>query len=274
MKALSIRGILQQTPEGYLILPATKADKSNLSLFTESTSGKYVTISLDASTGTKSYSQIKTAWALITAIFESMYFRKPSKSELEQFHDELLKDYAETKPSLLHPGEMVPVTLREMSKEQLSRFIQSLITDLFDIINDGQFTDTELIDLQGVFQEWESYMSSLNIDPTDTDGQGNWLSLDEYRATHTVSYASGRTTDDGGGSLEMAHIVSRGSHPEFADCCWNVMMLTHEEHCGIMHGHEVRDGGWDALAARFPHIKGRVERAYKMVAKLSRILEV
>jgi hypothetical protein len=45
-------------------------------------------------------------------------------------------------------------------------------------------------------------------------------------------------------------------------------MLTHEEHIEIMH-----EEGWNSLIARFPHIRGRVERAYNLARHLYKIID-
>lgn len=257
--AITVKVTFAKTPNGVIVKPVTNADATVFNNFVNSTVQKYLTLNIKSTNANKSYKQIKTAWALISIIFESIYFRKPSKSELEQIHDELIKDYSDTKPSLLHPGEFVPVTLREMSKQEMSKFIQSLVNEL---ATSCELTNKEQISAQEVFCEWENYLSSLKEDPTDLDEAGNFLPISEWREKHLVSFASGKTATDEM-QLDLAHIVSRGSDEAHRDCCWNVMMLTHEEH---MKQHEI---GWDDFLELYPHLRGRVERARKMAGKLA-----
>ena len=268
MNTIAIKGVLQKTHDGYLIIPATKCDTTTLSLYAERAEGKYVSMEFKGSRGTKSYAQVKTAWALITYIFIATKGYKPTESQRKQLERELLELYSDKTASILHEGESTFVSMSEMNKLQLARFIQSLVQHLHECCNSALLSADDMVNVQEVFEEWQSYISLQETDPTDFNEDGEYLTLEEYRKTHTISYASGRTTDNSGCGLEIAHIVSRGSDPAFADCCWNVMMLTHEEHLEIMH-----EEGWNALIARYPHIRGRVERAYNMAHHLYKIIE-
>ena len=257
--AISIKAIFQNTPQGIILKPVTNADKATLDVFIQNSDKKYLTLNIRDTNSNKSYQQVKTAWALISIIFEAMNFRKPSDSELHQLHDELLKQYSDTRPSLLHPAETVPVSIREMKKYELSKFIQSLVNELAMYC---ELTNAEQMTAQEVFCEWKNYLSNLDPDPTDLDDNGDFLSIEEWRDQHLVSFASGKTATDEM-QLDLAHIVTRGSDEAHRDCCWNVMMLTHEEH---MKQHEI---GWDEFLETYPHLRGRVERARRMAGKLA-----
>lgn len=272
MKSIAIKGTLKSTTEGYVIVPATKADSNLLNSYAACCEGKYLNIEFKGSRGTGSLDQKKTAWALINYIFVSHYGRKPTEAERNQTYAELIEEFSDKKQSLLHPDKTTPVTMSEMSKAQLARFISTLVQVLNESAESSLLTNDDIINIQEVFQEFQDYLSLQEYDPTDFDENNQYLSLEAYRKTHTVSYASGRACGEDGSPLEMAHIVSKGSDPAFENCCWNVMMLTHEEHQGIMHGHEIAHGGWNALIARYPHIRGRVERAYNMAKHLYKII--
>lgn len=257
MKEISIRCILNKTDSGFEVKPVTNADKVSLEVFYQQSQAKYIELNMRTRNATKSYEQIKTVWALITILFKSQYFRRPSKSELEQLHDELLQDYSSQRPSLLHPGTTVPVRLRDMSTQEMSRFIQSLINEICtscDLEYDDQMSAKQ------VFCEWQNYMSSLDLDPNDCNEKGDFLSIEEWRPLHLQSFATGRS-ETPEMQLDLAHIVSRGADQAHKDCCWNVMMLTHEEH---MLQHDI---GWDNFLELYPHLRGRVERARRLAGK-------
>lgn len=276
MKSIAIKGLLKKQNEYFIIVPATKADKMNLNIYADAADGKYLNIVMKSGSGTKTYSQLKTAYALFQMYFIANKGRKPTSAELKLTHDYILEHYGEKKEVQEIFGEQtktVVMGLSEYSKQQLARLIQTLIQLLHENTQEILTSADDLIDLGDLFTEWEEYLSLQKDDPTDFNENGEYLSLDEYRATHTVSYASGRTCGIDGSPLEMAHIISKGSDPAFENCCWNVMMLTHEEHVGIMHSQEIREGGWNALIARYPHIRGRVERAYALAKHLYRIME-
>lgn len=260
MKNISIKAVLKQCQNGDIMIePVTKADSAMLRGFTETNKDSYLTIDLKNSRATKSYSQLKTVWALMSIIFEALNYRKPTKTELEQFHTELLNEYSDRKPSLLHEGETVAITLREMTAQQMSSFIQTLIRILAE---DCELSYDEQMTARELFCEWEGYLSSLKDDCTDFYPDGTMIPIDEWRKMHTVSFATGLTATDEM-QLDLAHIVTRGSDEIHRDCCWNTMMLTHEEH---MKQHEI---GWNDFLKLYPHLKGRVERARRIAGKLA-----
>ena len=263
MDNISIKAIIKNTSQGIIIEPVTQADKTVLSMFTAQSDKKYVTVNLKTTLATKSYTQLKTAWALMTIIFQAMYGRKPTKPELDELHNDLLDEFADRKQSLLHADKSVPITLREMSSRQMSSFIQSLINILAE---DCELSVTEQITAKDLFCEWENYLSSLKEDWNDFDENGEMIPMDIWRKNHTVSFASGLAASVNM-QLDLAHIVTRGSDEIHRDCCWNTMMLTHEEH---MKQHEI---GWNNFLELYPHLRGRVERARRIAGKLA-LLEV
>lgn len=259
MNNVGIRAVLKRTPEGVLVIPATKADETVFCSYVEQAANKYVCVDLKNLKATKTYDQLKAAWALIDLIFQSLYFRKPTGIERKQMYYDLLKEFAPKRKSLFKQGEEEPLTFSEMSKQELSSFIQSLIALLADCCDLG--VEEQML-VKDIFLEWQAYKSSLDKDPDDYDENGELLDMETWRNRHTVSFASGI-----GGDLDLAHIVSRGADVIHKDCCWNVMMLTHEEH---MKQHQV---GWNKFLELYPHLRGRVERARKIAGKLA-LLEV
>lgn len=255
MNAINIKGILKRSDEGVLFCPATNADRNLLFSYVEESQGKYVSVDMKNTRATKTYDQLKAAWALIDLIFQSMNFRRPTSAERQQMYHDLLEEFAPRRPSLLHKGEDEPITFSEMTKQQLSSFIQSLINFLAESC-DLDFKDQMIV--RDIFLEWQNYKSSLDKDPDDYDENGELLDMATWRERHTVSFASGI-----GGNLDMAHIVSRGADVVHKGCCWNVMMLTHEEHM-MQHAK-----GWNEFLEIYPHLRGRVERARHIAGKLA-----
>lgn len=271
MNAIGFRGLLRRTDNGFYIVPATKADYTNLSQYSNLAEGKYLNIQFKSGSGSKSYSQVKTAWALMRMLFIANTGRKPTTKELDILYQQLLEEYSDKKliEDVLHHTQIeVPISISEMSKSQLARFIQVLIQLLYENTQEMLTSADDLIQIQDLFEEWQGYLSLQDVDPTDFNENGEYLSIDEYRETHRYSYASGRTCGEDGTDLEFAHIVSKGSSEAFRDCCWNGMMLTHEEHLEIMH-----EEGWNGLIARYPHIRGRVMRAYNIAKHLYKIID-
>lgn len=254
MKTSTIRATIREEGNSFIITPANNADKISLGLLVSEHQGKYLTVSVKTTQSSKTYDQLKTAWALIALIFESMYFRKPRESEKKQLYMELLEEFADRKTSLLSSDKTVPYTFSEMSSQQLSRFIQNLINLLSDSCD---LSDSAQSDVKELFLEWQDYMSSQEEDCRDFYDNGEMIPIDEWAKKNSVSFASGL-----GGALDKAHIVSKGADEIHRDCCWNIIMLTHEEH---MMQHQI---GWDEFLKIYPHLRGRVNRARRIAHKM------
>lgn len=271
MNAIALRGLLKKKGDVFYIIPATKADKTLIGNYADLAEDKYITIQMKSGSGSKSYSQVKTAWALIKMLFIANKGRKPTTSEADLFYESLLEEYSDKKlveDVLHHKMKEVPVTMSEMSKLQLARFMQIIIQLLHENTQEMLTSADDLVEIQELFTEWQEYLSLQEVDPTDFNEDGEYLSIEEYRQTHKYSYASGRTCGEDGTDLEFAHIVSRGASAAFENCCWNGMMLTHEEHLEIMH-----EEGFNSLIARYPHIRGRVQRAMNLAKHLYKVIE-
>lgn len=254
MKEMTIRAVARKFDAGYLFVPATKADKQVMQMFCEESKGEYVTMDVTTSRKNKSYDQVKTVWALIELIYEVSFHVRPTKNQAASLYMELIMLYADRVPSLIHIGEMVPVTLSQMDKEQAVRFIQCLINHLCDM---GKLSDIQESSLTEIFQSFEQMKGELEYDPVDKDSDGNWLTVEAWKMRNNHSFASGRV-----GGLEVAHIVTRGSSPQNIESVWNLMLLTHEEHIEVQHGK-----GWDVFLGIYPHLKARVNRARRMAEK-------
>lgn len=204
---------------------------------------------IDCAFQKRSFRQLRAVWKLVEVIFmsDSENHRKPTQDEKYQLYLDLLDVYADKTPNRFTRG-LRPVHISESDTMAAARFIESLMYHIS--------TQCELpLDLQAtvrqVLYQWQIWRGKQSDDISDN------RSLAEVRSQVRYSEASGR-----GGSLELAHIVSRGSDSADIDEGWNVIVLTHEEH---MAQHQY---GWDAFLQTYPHLAPRVERARELAGKL------
>lgn len=193
-------------------------------------------LSLDE--GRKTAKQNATAWKCVELIFRSMEGRNPSEGERRETYEDLLEAYADRVPSRVRPRETRPVHLSRMTEAQASRFVDALLCHLAEEC--GLAVDVQA-DARGVMFEWEM----------SRGGGADWLDgarASEWRPVY--SEASGVC-----GGVDKHHILPRGAFPQFADCGWNVMALTRQEH---EYFHAV---GAERFLARYPHLRSRVEKA-------------
>lgn len=257
MDKVSFRAVPRKFNNGsFLLIPASLGDKTSLDSFCTTLGNKYVTVTINRSKSNKTYDQVKTVFALCSLLFQSNYDRKPNGEELEKCYESLLWDYADKEPDLLHPEREVPVHLSKMSKIQAAQFINALIAL---VIENCDLDARQQIDIKELFQTFKQETSVGEGNPCDYDKDGNLLSIDEWCERNNVSMASG--VNDG--TLEIAHILSKGAHEEYRNCVWNFLRLTHHEHIEIQHRK-----GWEELLAIYPHLIPRVKAAYDKAGEL------
>ncbi|MGP1459867.1 MAG: hypothetical protein ACTTKL_11280 [Treponema sp.] len=204
---------------------------------------------IDAQFQKRSYKQLNAVWKLVTVIFESMENRKPTESERYDLYLDLLDVYADKTPNRLKKNELRPVHISEANTVAAARFIDGL---LYHLATECSLSYDLQADVRSVLYDWEIWRGKQKTDFADS------MSLDEWRKHAVYSEASGM-----GGNVDCHHIVSRGSAPQFANCAWNVLALTREEH-EFFHRH-----GWDAFLDKYPHLRGKVERAFTLAGQLS-----
>lgn len=241
----------------YCFIPASPADKRFMNSFCGEAGNQIITVTAEIKRANKTYEQIKLAWALISICCEVINGHKPVGDEAEYMCQALYEMYAEEyewQNPLTGEVEKEKITMSKMSKGQMCAFINQIINFL---AQDCDLDTTQQIGVKEIFEQYMSFRSELKEDFVDMDAEGNYISIEEFRRINTISFASGM-----GGELDLAHIVSKGTAPQFRDCSWNVCMLTHEEH---MLQHKV---GWEKFLEIYPHLRGRVERARKMAHKL------
>lgn len=259
MGKISIRAIPHKFNNGsYLLLPATKADKTVLDTFCISTGNKYVTLTANYARANKSYDQVKTVFALINLRFKIQHHRPPTDTEQAYVYNYFLRKYADKVPNPINPDMLEPITLSKMTKAQAAAFIGSIIADIYEYAGNS-LTDTQEIELKEIFQEFQDGICHGVGNPIDYDKDGNMLSEKEWREKNHYSFASGVVTED----LQLHHILTRNGHEAFRDCSWNWIMLTDEEHIKIIHAQ-----GWKKFIDIFPHTAKRIKNAYDMAKEL------
>lgn len=190
-------------------------------------------------------------------MYESMDGCKPTKDQSDQLYRELLEEFAEREPSILHKGETVPIPLSSMSIQQAASFIQCIINELAESCD---LSAQLQLDAKEIFEQFQHWKGEQLTDFTDYNSDGELLTTSEWLEKNPVSFASGLKEN-----LEIAHIVSKGTAPQYRDKCWNFLRLTHEEH---MMQHRV---GWDKFLELYPHLKPRVEHARELANKLDNL---
>lgn len=246
----------RQFNNGCLLLPATEGDKRILNSFCTTLGNRYATVTANFSKANKSYDQVKTVFALCTLLFEINYDRVPNSDELDRMYESLLREFAPKQPDLLNPEILVPIHLSKMSKMEAAQFINSIFNL---IIENCDLTDKQQVSVRELFTEFKRETSVGEGNPCDYDSNGNLLSIEEWCERNNVSMASG--VDDG--TLEIAHIITKSAHPEYRDCVWNFLRLTHYEHLEIQHRK-----GWKELLSIYPHLIPRVKAAYDKAGEL------
>lgn len=256
MSKIIFKAKAMQFKNGCLLLPATEKDKVLLNSFCESLGNRYATVTANYSKNNKSYDQVKTVFALSSLLFKVNYDRVPTNEENERMYESLLREFAPREPDLLNPEVEVPIHLSKMSKMDAAQFINAIF-EL--IIENCDLTDKDQITVRELFTEFKEQTSVGEGNPCDYDSNGNYLSIDEWCERNNVSMASGIND----GTLEIAHIITKSAHPEYRDCVWNFLRLTHYEHLEIQHRK-----GWKELLSIYPHLIPRVKAAYDMAHEL------
>lgn len=259
MSKVLFKAKARQFQNGCLLLPATTADKKILDQFCNELGNRYATVTANFSRANKSYDQVKTIFALINIRFFIQYHRYPTDTEKAIMYSGFLWKYAERVTNPVNPDEEIPVPLSEMSKTQAAYFINSIIGDIYEYAGDAM-TDTIQIELKQIFEEFQGANGYGVGNPVDYDEEGNLLSEDKWREKNHFSFASGVATEN----LQLHHIMTKNSHPQYRDCAWNWIMLTEEEHMRIIHAL----GGWKKFIEIFPHTAPRIKNAYDIAHEL------
>lgn len=241
-----------QFKNGCLLLPATPSDKIILNNFVKSCGSHYCTVTAQFAKSDKTYEQVKTVFALCSLIAEIKLKCKPTQYQVKKVYNEMLQMFAPREPDICNPSNTSPLHLSKMSTIQAAQFINSLINYILEYLG-YELTEDLQVDLQFLFTEFKENEGFGEFNHIDYAPDGHLYTIDEWYENNNVSMASGV----GGEDLQIAHIISKGAHPEYRDCTWNWLRLTHYEHNEIQHRK-----GWKEFLSMFPHLIPRVKTAY------------
>lgn len=201
---------------------------------------------IDAQYQKRSFKQLASVWVLVSAIFESMENRKPTEDERYDLYLDLLDMYADKTPSKL-TGKLRDVHISESNTMAAARFIDGL---MYHLATQCQLSNDLQADVRKILYEWEIWRGK------QTDDINDYRSIEELKQKVVYSEASGRTP------VEYHHIVSRGADAAAINEAWNILAITKEEH------REFHDYGWNYFFNKYPHLKGRVEKAIEKAKHL------
>ena len=205
---------------------------------------------IDAAFQKRTFKQLRAVFKLVTVIFQSdsENHRKPTEEEKYSLYLDLLGLYADKIPNR-YTGELRSIHISEANTMAGSHFIDGLMFHLSTICklpNDLQAT------VRSVLYEWEIWRGTQEHDVNDD------RTISEMRQYLVYSEASGRTP------VHFHHIVSRGACPAAIEKAWNILALTPDEH-NFFHQ---QCKTWDEFLDVYPHLRGRVEMAYRKCNEL------
>ena len=174
--------------------------------------------------------------------------RLPTEEEKYSLYLDLLGLYADKIPNR-YTGELRSIHISEANTMAGSHFIDGLmfhLTTMCKLPTDLQAT------VRSVLYDWEIWRGTQEHDINDD------RTISEMREYLVYSEASGRTP------VHFHHIVSRGACPAAIEKAWNILALTPDEH-NFFHQ---QCKTWDDFFEVYPHLRGRVEMAYRKCNEL------
>lgn len=209
---------------------------------------------IDAAFQHRTFKQLKAVFKLVTVIFQSdsENHRPPTEEEKYSLYLDLLGLYADKIPNR-YTGELRSIHISEANTLAGSHFIDGLLYHLSTLC---KLPDDLQATVRSVLYKWEIWRGEQEHDINDD------RSIEEMRQYVVYSEASGRTP------VEYHHIVSRGNCPAAIDKAWNIVVLTPDEH----RFYHQKCKNWDEFLEVYPHLRGKVERAYKKCSELEHVL--
>ena len=219
-------------------------------------SESFLTVTFDLPYRSKSYKQLKTVFALVTAIFLSQEGRLPTEEEKYDLYLDLLDVYGMKKPNTIKPAQTRPIHLSESNTFEAAYFINGLMLHLSSEC--GLPLDIQT-DVQTLLWEWEMQRGGWQDDPLDYYDAECTQPIDEaeWRKRHAYSQASGLAT-----AIHLHHIVTRAANHKAIDKVWNWCALTEEEH------RELHQYGERMFLQKYPHLAGKFNRAHEKAHRL------
>ena len=205
---------------------------------------------LDAAFQHRTFKQLRAVFKLVTVIFQSdsENHRLPTEEEKYALYLDLLELYADKIPNR-YTGQLRSIHISESNTLAGSHLIDGL---LYHLATMCKLPDDLEATVRSVLYEWEIWRGKQEHDINDD------RTISEMREYLVYSEASGRTP------VHFHHIVSRGACPAAIEKAWNIMALTPDEH-NFFHQ---KCKNWNEFLEKYPHLRGRVEMAYKKCNEL------
>ena len=205
---------------------------------------------IDAAFQKRTFRQLRAVFKIVTVIFQSdsENHRPPTEEEKYSLYLDLLDLYADKIPNR-YTGELRSIHISEANTMAGSHLIDGLlfhVTTMCNLPNDLQ------ADVRSVLYEWEIWRGKQEHDINDD------RTISQMREYQVYSEASGRTP------VHFHHIVSRGACPAAIEKAWNILALTPDEH-NFFHQ---QCKTWEEFFEVYPHLRGRVEMAYRKCNEL------
>ena len=229
---LKTKGIPRKDSKGKLGLEIIKADQPAL----QELLGKFlpkgepleVTISTEAKSKTKG--QQGLYFASLSLLAEVVLGRKPSTQELDTFHTEMKELHGNRVALRLRPGITRPVGMSEADTQDAGVLIDAVFQELAGL----DLSPTHQSRARELFQDfWQA-------------GGSKYQDEAEFRQKATLCAACGK-----GGTIQLAHMESRGANPARKDDPTNWLPL-----CPSCHQEQHQHGVQEFLKA-WPHLAGR-----------------
>jgi hypothetical protein len=191
--------------------------------------------------------------------------RRPIGDEAQVYHSALLEMFApiERVMNPLIPGEAIihRKSTSEMNTKEMSVMVDGALAMLLQMEIPKKVADAAGRSMLDLWMNWYEWKNQSRIRDRDDD-----LTWDQYREIYPYCELCGK----GGTSfdpLERMHIVSGGSSPADYEKSWNWLHSHHSHHVEQHGSVKEQRAGWNLVLDQFPHIKGKVMRAFEFGRK-------
>lgn len=229
---------IQQGKDFFLKLDPADRSVSERILSEALAKGKRVRVEIGLEVKRRTQGQNALYWATLPTLYLMVNDEFPTREELEDFHEDFKTVHGLRRPSSLNPSVLVPVRMRDADTQDAKTLLDALFAEL------SEHGASSSIEAQSKARDaWRTFW--LEGGQTYTDGA-------DFRRKAKLCAACGH-----GGSIEQAHIVSRGADHSRIEDTTNWLPL-----CRTCHACQ-HQYGWARFLEDNPHLQPRWEAAQK-----------